>query len=129
MKASGYIAGAAALLLWTHAAAASSTQAPPQRKGECHWVHGRFAVYNGSEVQRIWIVGTKRLVAIPDDYPDIPRVIQSYEKAGPFEDALFADLRICALENSKPEHMQHVRVEDIRNAKFRGKPFVRDSVH
>lgn len=108
-------------------ARATAIQAPPKLKGECHWVHGRFAVYNGASVQRIWIIGTKRLVAIPDDDPAIPEVIRSYENLGPFdrfEDALFADFRICALEDNKPGHMQLVRVTDVRNPIFRGRPFV-----
>ncbi len=94
--------------------------------GDCRWVHGRFAVFNGSSVQRIWIVGSKHTVAVPDDYADVPKVIRDYEAQGPFlrlEDALFADFRVCALENEIPGHMQHVRISDVRNPIFRGKHF------
>ena len=85
-------------------------------------------VYNGSEVQRIWSVGTRRLVAIPDDYSPLPRTISAYEAASNLSeqggvDALYADFLVCALEDNKPEHMQRVRVAAVRNAIFRGRPF------
>ena len=76
-------------------------------------------------MQRIWIVGSRRSVAIPDDDPDVPEVIRDYEALGPYlrlQDALFADFRICALEDARPGHMQHVAVSDVRNPIFRGKP-------
>ena len=115
----------------THPAAAGTLRGPPDR-GDCRWVHGRFAVYNGSGVQRIWIIGTKRIVAIPDDFPEIPKVIRDYEARGPFlslNDALFADFELCALEDSKPGHMQHVKVKAVRNAIFRGEPFRNTNAH
>jgi len=65
----------------TLAAGVASAQAPPRRTGDCAWVQGRFAVYNGSSVRRIWIVGTRRIVAIPDDDPaPLPATLMAFEK-------------------------------------------------
>jgi hypothetical protein len=107
-------------------AAPRTVQAQPQRKGDCHWVHGRFIVYTGDGRFVIWIVGTKRTVEIGDDRDDVSGIIQAYEKRVPLTgdtDPLFANFQICALEDSKPGHMQPVGVTDVRNAMFGGKPF------
>jgi hypothetical protein len=105
---------------------AANASVPPQRTGDCAWVHGRFAVYNGSSVQRIWIVGTRRIVAIPDDDPaPLPATLAAFEKdpKGTVGGELRGDFHICALEVSLPGHMQHVRVDAVRRARYRGRPF------
>jgi hypothetical protein len=94
----------------------------PARPGACRWVHGRFAVYNGSSVQRIWIIGTRRIVAIPDvDPTPLPATLGAFEKLNGGE--LFGDFHICPLEASRPGHMQHVRVDGVRRARYNGRPF------
>ncbi|HEY1447119.1 MAG TPA: hypothetical protein VGF33_01150, partial [Caulobacteraceae bacterium] len=52
-------------------AARRTVQAQPQRKGDCHWAHGRFIVYTGDGRFVIWIVGTRRTVEIGDDRNDV----------------------------------------------------------
>ena len=112
------------LALAVSAAASAHTQAPPRRTGDCRWVSGRFAVYNGSSVQRIWIVGSRRIVAIPDDDPaPLPGTLAAFEKARTVDGALFGDFHICALEDSRPGRLQHVRVEAVRRARYQGLPF------
>ena len=96
------------------------------KTGDCRWVHGRFAVYNGTPSQRIWIVGTKRIVTIGDDDSNVPAVIRAYERGGPFlrlDDSLFADFRLCALEDNRPGRMQHIHIAEVRDPRFRGQPF------
>ena len=103
-----------------------TAQAQPRRKGDCSWVHGRFIVYTGDGRFVIWIVGTKRTVEVVDDTDDVSGIFQAYEKRVPLKgdiDPLFADFRVCALKNSKPGHMQPVRVSDVRNATLGGMPF------
>ena len=100
----------------------STVQAPPARKGDCRWIHGRFEVANGSMVQRIWIVGTHRVVALPDDSERPPAIISAYE-TDPAAEPMFADFRVCALEDSKAGWMRLVRVTDVRNAIVAGTPF------
>ena len=96
---------------------------PAAKPGQCGWVHGRFAIYNGSGVQRIWIIGTRRVVALFDDDNALPPAIERYERNGPSREALFGDFRICAQETRRPGHMQHVRVTATRNLRLGGKPF------
>lgn len=101
--------------------------APPARAGECRWVHGRFAIYNGSGVRRIWIIGTRRIVALLDDDDDIPSAIQAYQRNAHehrgLEDSLFGDFHVCARERSRPGRMQHIRLLGTRNLIFKGRPF------
>ena len=96
---------------------------PAAKPGQCGWVHGRFAIYNGSGVQRIWIIGTHRVVALFDDDKALPPAIERYERSGPSQEALFGDFRICARETRRPGHMQHVRVTATRNLRLGGKEF------
>jgi hypothetical protein len=106
--------------------AAIAAQLPAAKPGECGWVHGRFAVYNGSSVRRIWIIGTHRTVAMLDDDDAIPPEIGRYERSGPYfglEDSLVGDFRICARDTRRPGRMQHVYLRGTRNLTFRGKPF------
>jgi hypothetical protein len=100
---------------------------PPLRTGECKWVHGRFSIYNGSSLRRIWIIGTHRIVALDDRDENIPLAIAHYQSNATehfgVEDALFGDFRICALERNQPGRMQHVRLVRTRNLIYRGTPF------
>ena len=99
---------------------------PPQAAGTCKWVRGRFDVWNGSSVRRIWVIGTHRLIALRDEDGTAPAIIQKYVYAGPFlrrADGLFGYFRVCALERSRPGHMQHVRIVAVKKLVFRGRPF------
>ncbi|HEX4737186.1 MAG TPA: hypothetical protein VH331_06470 [Allosphingosinicella sp.] len=106
--------------------AAAAAPQPAAEVGQCGWVHGRFAIYNGSSVRRIRIIGTHRTVAMRDDDERIPPEIDRYEQSGPYfdlKDSLSGDFRICARETRRLGHMQHVRVTATRNLIFQGKPF------
>lgn len=109
------------------AAASASVQGPPARAGQCNWVHGRYAVYNGSGVRRIWVIGTRRIIALRDEDEVIPPAIARYQNAGPYHGSpdyrLFGDFYVCARERSRPGRMQHVRLIRTRNLTFRGRPF------
>lgn len=117
----------AVMLAIVPAATASATSSPPARTGQCVWVHGRFAVYNGSSIQRIWIIGTKRIIALSDYDKSVPPEIRAYERIASEKQnwghALYGNFQVCALEPSRPGRMQHVRMLRTRNLIFRGKPF------
>ena len=103
---------------------------PPQTTGTCKWVRGRFNVWNGSSVRRIWIIGTHRLIALRDDDESAPGVLQKYIDTGPHlgkADGLFGNFRVCALEPSRAGHMQHVRIVAAKHLVFRGRRFRPDS--
>lgn len=108
------------------AAALLAILGPPKQTGECRWVHGRFNLWNGSSVRRIWIIGTHRIVALRDGDADAPAVIKSYLYGGFYPakaDGLFGEFDICALEPNQPGHMQHIRLRSTKNLRFRGRPF------
>ena len=109
------------------APAPAPANAPPQRAGQCRWVHGRYAVYNGSGIRRIWVIGTRRIIALYDDDENIPPEIDIYHRSFDIrrglDEALFGDFYVCAREDSRPGWMQHVRLLRTRNLIYRGRPF------
>jgi hypothetical protein len=103
--------------------AATAAPLPAAKPGQCGWVHGRFSVYNGSGIQRIWIIGTHRMIAMRDDDDRAPPEIARYERSGAYlKGDLFGDYRICAREPRRAGHMQHVYVTATRNIRFRTRP-------
>jgi hypothetical protein len=107
-------------------AAPGAVNPPPERAGQCRWVHGRYAVYNGSGVRRIWLIGTRRIIALHDDDEDVPPAIDRYTGEGDHGTpgaGLYGDFYVCAREQSRPGRMQHVRLRRTRNLIYRGRPF------
>ena len=102
--------------------AAAPVSLPPAHAGQCGWVHGRYAVYNGSSVRRIWVIGTHRIVALADDDQDLPPAIASYQQ-DPSGGAVYGDFYVCAREANRPGHMQHVRLLRTDHLTFRIGPF------
>jgi hypothetical protein len=110
------------------AAAAPASSGPPARAGECKWVHGRFNVWNGSGIQRIWVIGTKRMIALYDfDEGILPEIRRYEDGAAQYGDreahGLYGDFFVCARARSRPGWMQHVRLLRTRNLVFQDKPF------
>jgi hypothetical protein len=104
---------------------ATSAIAPPAKAGECKWVHGRYAVYNGAGVRRIWVIGTHRIIDL-DNGDDIRAIVKYEQHPTDYEgkeDGLFGDFFVCAVENSRPGWMQLVHLVRTKNLIFRGKPF------
>ncbi len=120
----------AAVLLAALAGSVSAARAappgPPAKTGDCRWVRGRFAIYNGSGVRRIRILGTRRIVVIPDQVTALPEALEHYQGADPPEvQPLYARFRVCALEDSRPGRMQHVRVDAVEGGMLGGRAFPR----
>ena len=89
----------------------------PTRSGQCGWVHGRFRIANGSSVQRIWIVGTRHVVALYDTdqyYPPALRRLVDSKKYRPLDTAISGQFLVCARERWISGHMQHVRLKAAR---------------
>jgi hypothetical protein len=105
--------------------AALPMNSPPTQTGKCKWVHGRFAIYNGSGIRRIWLIGTPRIIHLWDWDNGIPPAVRRYQRSFPDNqnDPLFGDFYVCAREPSVPGHMQHVRLVRTKNLIFKGKPF------
>jgi hypothetical protein len=99
--------------------------------GQCHWVHGRMALYNGTFSFRIWVIGTHRMLRVVDkdgdnfnDLDQLPPAL-SRALAGYRDDVLrlssdlvFADYRICAFTRSRHGVMQSVTLEDARHVRI-----------
>jgi hypothetical protein len=115
------IIGALALFV----SASPSTR--PAERGKCAWIHGRYAIYNGSGLRRMWVIGTRHMLALRDDDRDVPLEIDRYstghtEHDG-MKDALFGNFRVCALERSRLGHTQYVRITQTKNLRYRGTHF------
>lgn len=86
----------------------------PHLVGPCFTVHGRLAVYNGSNVFRIWPIGTHRLIAIVNVDDRTVEPVLPPEIEGPLERgtatgvALFGDYEVCPVTRQKPGTMQDV---------------------
>lgn len=109
------------------ATAVANGAVPPARSNQCGWVHGRFAIYNGSSVRRIWVIGTSRIIALTDDDNDIPPAIERYQREATErrgkEDGLFGDFYVCARERRRSGWMQHVRLRRTKKLVYRNRPF------
>jgi hypothetical protein len=109
------------LLLSQWAAAADpECAARTDRHGPCRVVHGRASLWNGSCVERIWVVGANRMLGVC--WPEAKRgeFLPGYllkhltEKLFPPAN-LYGDFLVCPLDAERPGRMQHVCVETWRN--------------
>lgn len=102
----------------------ASTSAPfPVRAGACAWVKGQFAIYNGSSIQRLHIMGTRHFVALRDDDDFYPPALRRVWNSGKFIPGsgrrIFGAFKICAIEHWVPGRLQHVRLADVGNLAVR----------
>jgi hypothetical protein len=78
--------------------------------GACFKVHGRLSNWNGNPTQRIWIVGTKRMLGVRVD-TDLPKALA--DKMGDFDDVAVGDFEGCPLTREQAGKMQIVCVASI----------------
>ena len=96
----------------------------------CFWMRGRYAVYNGSCVRRIWPVGTKRMICVPDKYESHEELFdelwdQVYKICGEYTDVgwyIFADFLVCPLQKDIPGHMRAVCIKSAKNLRVQCPP-------
>jgi hypothetical protein len=106
----------------------------------CYWTHGRLGIYNGNPSDRIWKVGTRRILGVfngpshfpprsDDDFesPELPANLERAYKADyqswkrSKEDlphafpVIFADFEVCPVEQEKKGEMQAVCVESAQS--------------
>ncbi|WP_152569423.1 MULTISPECIES: hypothetical protein [Sphingomonas] len=86
----------------------------PTRAGQCEWVRGRFAFWNGAGIRRITVSGTRHIINLRDDDEDVPDIRFSMRNAWPKED-YWGDFFVCAREIYVAGHMQHVRLRRVRS--------------
>jgi hypothetical protein len=94
----------------------------PQLVGNCFNVHGRLSVYNGAPALRIWKIGTKRILGVSeqrfavDGVLNVPEEIRSQINQ---DKLLFGDFIVCPFTQSRPNEMQLVCIDKVRNLRVR----------
>jgi hypothetical protein len=73
-------------------------------------VHGRLSNWNGNPTERIWIIGTKRMLGVRVD-TDLPKALA--EKMGDFDDVASGDFEVCPLTREQKGRMQIVCVASV----------------
>lgn len=107
--------------------AASSAEAQMHKdmhEYPCQWVHGRYGLYLGSGVRRIWIIGTRRIVHMWDeDETPLPSALLRFRDEREPGAFLYGDCKICPLEPDQAGVSRHIRIRDARRLIYKGKPF------
>jgi len=91
----------------------------PQLSGPCFNLRGRLSYYNGTPSQRIWPVGSHRLLGISDvrfalpGYANLPQEL--VDKLADFDNEMFADFLVCPFTKDRPGVMRFVCVESAKN--------------
>jgi hypothetical protein len=87
---------------------ASDTKNPACRKdprviAACYMVHGRLSNWNGNPTQRIWIIGTRKMLGLRVG-TSLPNPLE--DKLGNFDDEVYGDFEFCPFTSEKPGVMQ-----------------------
>jgi hypothetical protein len=78
----------------------------------CFEVHGRLSNWNGNPTERIWIVGTKRMLGLREG-TSLPKALE--DKLGNFDDEVYGDFDFCPFTPEKPGVMQVGCVAGVSN--------------
>jgi len=106
----GSISVTLSLLTNTQGTVASVLQSRTQAVEPCFKHHGRLSSQNGIALT-IWLIGTTRIVALDNDFEQLPPLIGKYlNMTSPDHSYIYGDYEICPLELDKPGHMRRVRV-------------------
>jgi|ERR1035437_187054 hypothetical protein len=109
----------ATLLLFSSATALADNSVNPACRidkrvvGACFKVHGRFSNWNGNPTQRIWIIGTRRILGVRED-TTLPPALE--KRLGDFDDVATGDFEVCPLTSEQSGRMQIVCISAV--AKF-----------
>ncbi len=104
-----------ALLLLPVAAQAHNRGWFPRAVGECGWVYGRYAIYNGSGVRRIWVIGTTHMLNLRDSDDNVPQILEDRADRLIGDQVAYGQFYACALERFRRGHMQQIRIQRVRN--------------
>ena len=85
--------------------------------GPCYQVHGRLYLTEGTPGVRLWIIGTKRILAVmtPEDSEEniMPAKVSSQFQNTATQ--VYADFSVCPFEKDAPGHMRPVCIESAKN--------------
>ena len=88
----------------------------PDLAGVCFTVHGRLSYWNGAPATRISVVGTKRILGVPDEI--LPESIAS--QVSDSVEAL-GNYRVCPMTKERPGHMQMVCIDSAENVTYKSR--------
>jgi|SRR5580700_3365593 hypothetical protein len=78
----------------------------------CFTVHGRLSNWNGNPTERIWIVGTKRMLGLREG-TSLPKVLEN--KLGSFDVEVYGDFEFCPFTAEKSGVMQVGCIAGVSN--------------
>jgi hypothetical protein len=91
--------------------------ARPDLPAPCYKVRGRLNAWNGGPAtEKIWVVGTKRLLAVyepPDGKMIAPKAIVDH--LHDFFTQIYANYEVCPLVKESPGDMSSVCIESAKN--------------
>lgn len=114
------LAVSAVLLNPVSVQAAKSCAEDPRLVAPCFSVRGRLSVYNGTPSQRIWVVGTHRILGVsenryaPDGYDFLPSNMPRPIDPQAF---YFGDFTVCPFTKDVPGVMRLVCVQSVDRLK------------
>ena len=89
---------------------AASWQCRRQPVEPCFTHHGRLSSQNGNALM-IWLIGTRRIVALDNGVEELPPLISKYlEMTSLNHSYVYGDFDMCPLERDTPGHMRRVCV-------------------
>ncbi len=90
----------------------SSWTCPAQPIEPCLRRHGRLSSQNGISL-KIWLVGTRQMVALENNIEDLPEVFQKYlDMTSADHSYIFGDFDICPVDADTPGRLTRVCVAD-----------------
>jgi hypothetical protein len=89
---------------------ASAWPCPVPAIEPCFTHHGRLSSQNGIALM-LWLIGTRRIVALENDVEKVPHLIRPYlEMTSPRHSYIYGDFVVCPVEHDVPGHMRRVCV-------------------
>lgn len=85
----------------------------PELVGECFTVHGRVGLSNGAHAFRLWVVGTKRMIAVSLEGEGVPGCVLEHISRG--RARVFGDFLLCPFTEDRPGWMRLACIESAEN--------------
>jgi hypothetical protein len=89
----------------------------PKVVAACFNVRGRLNYWEGTPSTRIWIIGTHRVLGLPEEDTDLPNSVKAHLHT--FGDEITADYVVCPLDKYRKGEMQMVCVQSASNVQFK----------
>jgi Carboxypeptidase regulatory-like domain len=84
--------------------------------GACFAVRGRLGYWNGTPSTRIWVVGTHRVLGLPEEDTKLPNSVKAHLQT--FGDEITADYVVCPFTKYRKGTMQMVCVQSASNVQY-----------